>query len=124
MKSQRWDIASEFTDLSSVINRVKFRLAHTDYQHQEINTGVVGTTFKNSGIEGSLEAGHAKIGNISGVIGLQFQNTSFEALGAEAFVPSTNTQSKALYFYEELPVDEFKFSLGGRTEYTTADASA
>ena len=124
MKSQRWDIASEFTDLSSVINRVKFRLAHTDYQHQEIDTGVAGTTFKNSGIEGSLEAGHAKIGNISGVVGLQFQNTSFEALGAEAFVPSTNTQSKALYLYEELPVDQFKFSLGGRTESNTVDAGA
>ena len=124
MKSQRWDIASEFTDLSSVINRVKFRLAHTDYQHQEINAGDIGTTFKNRGIEGSLEAGHAKIANISGVVGLQFQNTFFEALGAEAFVPNTNTQSKALYLYEELPVDQFKFSLGGRTEYTTLDASA
>ena len=124
MKSQRWDIAYEFNELSSVINRVKFRLAHTDYQHQEIDTGVAGTTFKSSGIEGSLEAGHAKIGNISGVVGLQFQNTSFEALGAEAFVPSTNTQSKALYLYEELPVDQFKFSLGGRTESNTVDAGA
>lgn len=124
MKSQRWDIASEFTDLSRVINRVKFRLAHTDYQHQEIDAGYIGTTFKNRGVEGLLEAGHSKIGNISGVVGLQFQNTSFEALGFEAFVPSTNSQSKALYFYEELPIDQLKFSLGGRTEYTTVDAGA
>ena len=124
MKSQRWDIASEFTELGNIINRVKFRLAHTDYQHQEIDAGIVGTTFKNSGIEGSLEAGHAKIGNMSGVVGLQFQNTTFAALGEEAFVPSTNSQSKALYVYEELPIEQFKFSLGGRTEYTTVDAGA
>ncbi len=124
MKSQRWDIASEFTDLGNIVNRVKFRLAHTDYQHQEIDAGIVGTTFKNSGIEGSLEAGHAKIGNMSGVVGLQFQNTTFAALGVEAFVPSTNSQSKALYVYEELPIEQFKFSLGGRTEYTTVDAGA
>ena len=124
MKSQRWDIASEFTDLGSIVNRVKFRLAHTDYQHQEIDAGIVGTTFKNSGIEGSLEAGHAKLGNMSGVVGLQFQNTTFAALGEEAFVPSTNSQSKALYVYEELPIEQFKFSLGGRTEYTTVDAGA
>ena len=124
MKSQRWDIASEFTDLGNIVNRVKFRLAHTDYQHQEIDAGIVGTTFKNSGIEGSLEAGHAKIGNMSGVVGLQFQNTTFAALGEEAFVPSTNSQSKALYVYEELPIEQFKFSLGGRTEYTTVDAGA
>jgi iron complex outermembrane receptor protein len=124
MKSQRWDIASEFTELGNIVNRVKFRLAHTDYQHQEIDAGIVGTTFKNSGIEGSLEAGHAKIGNMSGVVGLQFQNTTFAALGEEAFVPSTNSQSKALYVYEELPIEQFKFSLGGRTEYTTVDAGA
>ncbi len=124
MKSQRWDIASEFTDLGNIVNRVKFRLAHTDYQHQEIDAGIVGTTFKNSGIEGSLEAGHAKLGNMSGVVGLQFQNTTFAALGEEAFVPSTNSQSKALYVYEELPIEHFKFSLGGRTEYTTVDAGA
>ena len=124
MKSQRWDIASEFNDLGKIVNRVKFRLAHTDYQHQEIDAGIVGTTFKNSGIEGSLEAGHAKIGNMSGVVGLQFQNTTFAALGEEAFVPSTNSQSKALYVYEELPIEQFKFSVGGRTEYTNVDAGA
>lgn len=129
MKSQRWDIASEFKDLDKlgfgkIINRVKFRLAHTDYQHEELNNGKVETTFKNRGVEGSLEASHAKIGNMSGVVGMQFQNTTFEALGDEAFVPTTNSQSKALYIYEELPIDKFKFSLGGRTEYASVDAGA
>lgn len=133
MKSERWDIASEFRELDKlgfgkIINRVKLRLAHTDYQHQELDSGNVGTTFKNSGLEGSLEVAHAPIstnlGNIAGVSGLQFQNTTFAALGLEAFVPSTNTQSKALYIYEELPIDQFKFSLGGRTEYASLDAGA
>jgi len=132
MKSERWDIASEFRELDQldfgkIINRVKFRLAHTDYQHEELESGVVGTTFKNSGIEGSLEAGHApintKFGNLSGVLGFQFQNTTFEALGAEAFVPTTNTQSKAFYLYEELPIDQLKLSLGGRVEHTNIDAN-
>ncbi len=133
MKSQRWDIASEFHDLDklglgNLINRVKVRLAHTDYEHQELESGVVGTTFKNHGIEGSLEAGHTPIntslGNVNGVLGFQFQNTTFEALGEEAFVPSTNTQSQALYVYEELPIDQFKLSLGGRAEHASVDASA
>lgn len=118
MKSQRFDLASEFTDLGNIVNRIKFRLAHTDYQHQELNNGDVETTFKNRGIEGSVEAGHAKIGNISGLVGLQFQNTSFSALGIEAFVPSSNTQSQGLYVYEELPIDQFKISFGARTDHT------
>lgn len=133
MKSQRWDIASEFHDLDklglgNLINRIKVRLAHTDYEHQELESGVVGTTFKNHGVEGSLEAGHTPIttglGNVNGILGFQFQNTTFEALGEEAFVPSTNTQSQALYVYEELPIDQFKLSLGGRVEHAAVDASA
>ena len=118
MKSQRWDIASEFNDLGNIVNRIKFRLAHTDYQHQELNNGDVETTFKNRGIEGSVEAGHAKIGNMSGLVGLQFQNTNFSALGIEAFVPSSNTQSQGLYVYEELPIDQVKLSFGARTDHT------
>lgn len=136
MQSQRFDIASEFHDLDkmgfgSLINRVKFRLSHTDYEHQELENGTVGTTFKNHGVEGLFEVGHTPIvtgvGNINGVAGLQFQNTTFEALGDEAFVPSSNTQSQALYIYEEMPlqyVPKLKLSFGARAEHTTVDSSA
>ncbi|MGB7815349.1 MAG: TonB-dependent receptor [Methylotenera sp.] len=124
MNSDRWDIASEFTDLGAVINRVKFRLAHTDYEHKELEDGIVGTTFKNRGLEGSIEAGHGKIGNLSGVAGFQFDNTNFEALGDEAFVPSVNTQNKVVYLYEELPIDANKFTFGGRLGHTSVDSKA
>ncbi|MCH9848851.1 MAG: TonB-dependent receptor [Betaproteobacteria bacterium] len=127
MKSDRWDIASEFSDLGSVISRVKFRLAHTDYEHQELEGGEVGTTFKNRGLEGSFEAGHAPIGNLTGVIGYQFSNSNFEALGDEAFVPNVNTQNKALYLYEELPITAkgnkpHKITFGSRFGHTTVDS--
>lgn len=122
MQSDRWDFASEFKELGGMIERVKFKLAHTDYQHQEIDNGEVGTTFKNRGLEGSFEAGHASIGNIKGVIGFQFQNSNFEALGDEAFVPSVNTQNKALYVYEELPLDQLKLSFGGRVEHVNVNS--
>ena len=122
MKSNRWDIASEFNDLGNVINRVKFRMVHTDYEHVELEGSEVGTTFKNRGVEGSFEAGHAKIGNLNGVVGYQFSNTNFEALGEEAFVPSVNTQNHALYVYEELPIDAHKITFGGRFGHTQVDS--
>ena len=131
MNSDRWDLASEFKDLGPVINRVKFRMAHTDYQHVELEGSNVGTTFKNRGVEGSFEAGHAAfsspLGNINGVIGYQFNNTNFEALGAEAFVPSVNTQNKALYLYEELRLNgdnknKHKITFGGRLGRTDVDS--
>ncbi|MEZ0232588.1 MAG: TonB-dependent receptor [Methylophilaceae bacterium] len=123
MNSDRWDFASEFKDLGEIINRVKIRLAHTDYQHQEIEDGEVGTTFKNRGIEGTLEAGHGNIGKMNGVVGLQIQNSQFEALGEEAFIPRSNTKSKALYIYEELPLEALKLSAGGRFEHAKIDSA-
>lgn len=122
MRSDRVEVATEFRELGSVITRVKARMAYTDYQHQELEDGEVGTTFKNEGVEGSIELGHAKIGNLEGVVGFQFLNTNFEALGDEAFVPGVNTQSKALYVYEELPLDALKLSFGGRIDRVNVDS--
>lgn len=51
MRSNRWDLASEFTDLGNVINRVKFRMAYTDYKHDEVKLGEVDTSFANRGIK-------------------------------------------------------------------------
>lgn len=126
MNSDRWDLASEFKELGNVINRVKFRMAHTDYQHVELEGAEIGTTFKNRGLEGSIEAGHTSsngsISNLNGVIGYQFNNTNFEALGEEAFVPSVNTQNKALYIYEELGINKHKISFGGRLGHAKVDS--
>ena len=116
MRSKRWDFSSEAHDLDTLIERIKFRMAFTDYKHQEIDDGTIGTTFLNKGVESTLEAGHAKIGNLSGVVGLQTQNTRFSALGDEAFVPSTETTSQGIYIYEELPIERLKLSIGGRID--------
>lgn len=124
MHSDRIELASEFKDIGAftgnTINRVKARLAYTDYIHREIDAGVVGTTFKNNGLEGAFELGHEKIGNMQGVIGAQFQNTTFEALGDEAFVPRNTTVSQGIYIFEELPltgfIDPLKLSFGGRLD--------
>ncbi|MCB5190160.1 TonB-dependent receptor [Methylobacillus arboreus] len=123
MKSDRWDFASELRDLGSIINKVKVRMAHTDYEHRELEDGEVGTTFKNRGLEGSIEASHGNIGPLSGVIGLQFHNSRFEALGEEAFVPPNRTNTRALYVYEELPLDALKLTFGGRVEHAKIESS-
>jgi iron complex outermembrane recepter protein len=128
MNSQRWDVASEFKGFDSKINRVKFRLAHTDYEHVELEGAEVGTTFTNRGLEGSIEAGHRAVAGLNGVIGYQFNDSDFAALGEEAFVPSVNTQNKALYIYEELALgnaeQKHKISFGGRLGHTSVDSKS
>jgi iron complex outermembrane recepter protein len=123
MRSKRWDFSSEAHHLDGFIERIKFRAAFTDYKHQEISNGEIGTTFLNKGVESTLEVGHAKIDNLSGVVGLQTQNTRFSALGDEAFVPSTHTSSQGVYLYEELPIDRLTLSAGGRIDETTVKSA-
>jgi iron complex outermembrane receptor protein len=119
MRSSRVDFAGELRDIGSMIERVKVRLAHVDYQHQEVEGSTVGTTFSNQGWEGSIEATHGKLGPLSGVIGMQLHRSNFDAEGDEALIPKTQTDSKAVYIYEEMPfpaLDALKLSFGTRVE--------
>ena len=120
MDQTKLAFASEIKNLVGPIRDVKMNFAYTDYQHQEIDHGAVGTTFKNQGYEGRIESHHAKWGALDGIFGLQFANTTLSALGSEALVPETDTQSEALFFLENLKVSTpLTLSLGGRVEGTS-----
>ena len=114
MDNDRFDFASEIRDLGSFFDRAKFRAAYTDYIHKEIENGAINTIFKNQGVEGTFELGHQPILGIKGIVGAQFENGKFQALGAEAFVPSSKTNSQSVYLYEELAIDKHKVTFGLR----------
>ena len=118
MESRRWDFAGEMRDIGSVISGVKLKLGKTDYKHAELDAGVPGTVFKSRGHEGRLELTHDNRGALKGAVGAQFSNIDFSALGAEAFVPMTKTDVKALFIFEELPLGNLKLTFGARHERT------
>ena len=123
MHSDRYDLAGELRNPGGFITGLKFKGAFTDYAHREINLGQVGTSFFNKGYETRLEASHAALGRMKGVVGVQLGNARFSALGDEAFVPSSLTRSSALYLYEELPMGALKLIFGARHESTRVTAS-
>jgi len=118
MQSSRWDVAGEVRELGTAIRALKFKAGKTDYEHTELDAGVPATVFRNKGHDMHLEATHANLGPLKGAFGLQLTNFDFSALGAEAFVPSTSTDAKAGFFYEELPLGSLKLTFGGRHERT------
>ncbi len=118
MQSSRWDLAGEMRELGKVIRSLKFKAGNTDYEHTELDAGVPATRFRNKGRDLHLEATHGNIGPLQGALGLQFTDSDFSALGAEAFVPTTNTNVKAGFLYEELPLGALKLTFGGRHERT------
>ncbi len=125
MKQDHYAFASEIRNLQGPFSSLKLDAGYTDYEHREIEGGEIGTTFKNKGYEARVEARHVPLGPLNGVIGAQVNRNEFSALGEEAFVPQTDTNSGALFILEELQAtDRLKLSLGARLEHTVVDPDA
>jgi iron complex outermembrane recepter protein len=114
MDTDRIDFASEIRDLGSFFERAKFRAAYTDYRHHEMGGGEIHSTFKNKGIDGTFELAHAPLMGLKGILGTQFDNGKFDAIGHEAFLPNSKTNSQSIYVYEELPLSQHKMTFGFR----------
>jgi len=125
MQQDKLSFAGEQRNLSGPFSAIRFNLGYTDYEHRELHDGEVETTFRNRGFEGRIEARHAPLGKLDGTVGLQINQSTFSALGEEAFVPSSRTRGLALFAVEEYAAsDALTLSFGGRYEHTelTPDA--
>lgn len=120
MRSRRYALEGEVRELGGLVRSVKAQASHTDYQHTEFDAGAPGTVFRNNGNELRLEARHAPLAGIEGVVGWQSERSRFAADGDEAFAPYSRTRSDALFLYEELGTTWGKLSLGARTERVRA----
>ncbi len=122
MEQDHYAFTSQFRDLDGPFSSVKLDAGYTDYQHREIEEGEVHTTFKNKGYEARVEARHQPLGPVEGVLGAQVSRNEFSALGEEAFVPHTDTDTLALFLLEQWhATDRLDVSLGARMEHTRVD---
>ena len=120
LKQTRYDLSGELDEPIIGFEKLKVRMGYNDYNHNEIEgTGEVATRFKNKGLESRAELLHAPIANWKGVFGIQFQDRDFSALGEEAVVPITKSNSTGLFLVEERSWDRWRLELGGRIERAT-----
>ena len=116
MKSDRLALEGEVRELSGFIKSIKGQYSQTDYSHTEFEGSRPGTVFGNKGSDLRLQARHAKLGNLDGVLGFQAENTRFSADGDEAFAPYSKTSQSAFFAHEEYATTWGKLSFGGRLE--------
>lgn len=117
LQRERLALAGEQRGLSGWLQQVSVAAGHTRYQHEEVEgSGEVGTTFTSRGSDLRAELRHAPLGPLQGVVGLQSESLRFEALGTEAFVPTTHTASQAVFVLEELQTRAAVFTMGARLE--------
>ena len=75
-------------------------LAIVDYEHTEFEApGEAGTLYSSEGVEGRVEFDH-EIAGFSGAFGVQFTDKDLSAIGEEAFISPTDTQSIGVFIYE------------------------
>ena len=121
MQQRRWDLRGEYRDPFAGFDRVRLRMAHTDYSHKEMEGDEVGTRFENRGNEARLELTHKPVAGWRGVIGGQTSRRDFSALGVEAYVPATLTSNHAVFLVEELPLGDWRYEWGLRHEWQNID---
>lgn len=116
MKSDRIGLEGEVRDLGGFIKSIKGQYSQTDYTHTEFDGPTPGTVFRNKGSDVRVEARHAPVSGLSGVFGLQAENSRFSADGTEAFAPYSETTQRGLFAYEEYATSWGRLSFGGRLD--------
>jgi iron complex outermembrane receptor protein len=123
MKQRRVDVRGEITQPFAFLRGLKARFGSTDYEHTEFEGPEVGTVFKNESWDARLEAPQRPVGILEGSFGFQVGNRDFVAIGEEAFIPKTSTDTWAVFAVEELALtNAFRMQVGGR--YEKQDVSA
>jgi len=116
MRQQRIDLDSRFEQPLAGIEAAKFRIGFNNYRHDEIEEGIVGTKFRRHGYEGRSELLLSPIADISQVVGVQFGQDTFKAIGEEAVVPETDSSNLGLFWLGKTQVDNWGLELGARIE--------
>ncbi len=117
LRSERWDIRSDYEDPLPGFERMRFRLSFTDYVHQEIEHEEVATTFRNKGRDLRFELAHKPLGGLRGTFGVQHAESDFSATGLEAYLPQSETSNTALFLMETLQAGPVRFELAARHEW-------
>ncbi|MCA1778788.1 MAG: TonB-dependent receptor, partial [Xanthomonadaceae bacterium] len=114
LEQERYEFKTGLYQPAPGIDELRFKFATNDYQHIEFEGDEVGTTFNIDATEFRIEARHQQIGRLSGVFGVQYEDTDLEAVGAEAFIPPATTESLGFFVVEEYDLDPVKLSAGLR----------
>ncbi|AHV92632.1 tonB dependent receptor family protein [Bordetella holmesii 41130] len=117
LRSNRVDLRAEYLDPLPGFSKLRFRSGLTDYQHDEIEGGAVGTRFRNEGIDARLELEHKPWMGLRGVIGVQTAFSDFRADGEEAFLPRSKTRANGIFLLEEYRLADWRFEAGARQDW-------
>jgi iron complex outermembrane recepter protein len=115
----RTTLSAQINNPFNGIKTINIQLGYNDYQHTEFEDAVTpGTIFNNEQLDSRFEFQHKRFGIFNGVFGTQFGYRDVSAVGDEAFLPKTHTETVAVFLLEETDLTEsLHFEIGGRYEH-------
>ncbi|MBD2858313.1 TonB-dependent receptor [Spongiibacter sp. KMU-158] len=123
IEQRRWDVAGDVHN-EGFWELLRWRGSYSEYQHQELEgDGAVGTTFSRDAWALRTELSHREVGNMHGVVGLQYLQSDFSALGEESFVPETENRNLGIFWLEDYHLDRWQFEAGLRVDRDELDSA-
>jgi iron complex outermembrane receptor protein len=125
LEQTRYDANLHLHNLGENIEVLRGFLTYTDYEHVELEGAETGTRFDRQTWETRLELVHTPLlGGVHGVVGLQWREDEFVALGEEAYVPRTDSSEVGLFLVEDFHRGDWTYELGLRTDWVERDPDA
>ena len=121
MKQQRVDLRSDIHLRSGAFEKLEVRMGGTDYEHIEFEGDEAGTVFTNDYFETRVEMFQRVRGASRGSVGLQYSDRDIAAVGAEAYVPPTASNSWAVFTSQEIEKGAIRWQFGARFEQSDHD---
>jgi iron complex outermembrane receptor protein len=116
LHQRRVDLRGGWENLSGAIEDVNVSLGVNDYEHVELEANAVGTQFTNDATEARVELLHRAVGRWAGAFGVQLGDRELSAVGDEAFVPPVDSKMLGAFLVEDVDLEPWQLSLGGRVE--------
>lgn len=117
MKQDRFEAKAGLDRAFGPFGGLRARIAHTGYEHVELEGTEVGTRFLNDATEARVELTHRAFGAWEGAFGLQGVERDFRAVGEEAFIPHTRTRATGVFVTEQARWDALQLDLGARIDH-------
>lgn len=124
LQQERFDARGEYRFDTGPFRSIRGTYGQADYTHTEFEgPGEPGTVFNSDGQEARLDLVQRERDGWNGAIGIQALERTFEAIGEEAFVPTSDIEERGIYTVQRLDRDGYGFEGGLRYDRRTLTAT-
>lgn len=120
-RRHQFRVDTSVRDLGRYFEQFRLKVNYTDWNHEELEGGEVGTDFFNKQliVRGDFE--QRRWGRWSGTVGFWGMRRDYKVYGEEALAPPVGQNALALFAVEEYDLERLRFQFGARFERNSYD---